>query len=507
MTIKSIAIIGGGPSGLITLDALIREKKFDNIRLFERRDQAGGCWVFDDKPPEKLPEIQKLSNRTADEPAPIPGTLPRYAPKTSKQRFLDTATYSYLESNVEATTMEYSEEPFPAGGSDVSIEKYGKETPFRHNTIIKGWLHDLYKRKGYDHHVEFDTSVELVSKNEATDKWEVTLRRFGKKYDYVWTESFDAVVVATGHYDVPYVPNIPGLQQFYDNPKNTVIHTKAYRSREHFRNKKTIVVGASVSAMDAIQDILQISDRKIISSQKKTSQPHPYFGSAAFEHPLVEKHGEITKIDNEKGIIYFDDDTSVSNVDSIIFGTGFSFSYPFLPNLDLTGNRVQGLYQHIFKIGDETLSFVGAIAAGLTFKVFEWQAVALARVYAGRAKLPSIQEQIKWEQDRIAVRGNGQKFITLYPQFQEYFELLRELAGEEGPGRRLPKFEKTWVDNFLRGHQRRINYWIENNYRQEKILERQKQSGSNVGLVSDRSPQSDSCSLEASNSKKRSIHL
>lgn len=149
MTIKSIAIIGGGPSGLITLDALIREKKFDNIRLFERRDQAGGCWVFDDKPPEKLPEIQKLSNRTADEPAPIPGTLPRYAPKTSKQRFLDTATYSYLESNVEATTMEYSEEPFPAGGSDVSIEKYGKETPFRHNTIIKGWLHDLYKRKGY----------------------------------------------------------------------------------------------------------------------------------------------------------------------------------------------------------------------------------------------------------------------------------------------------------------------------------------------------------------------
>lgn len=505
MTIKSVAIIGGGPSGLITLDALIREKTFDNIRLFERRSQAGGCWIFDDKPPEPLPDIHKLSNRTANEPQPIPKALPRYAPKTGKQRFLDTATYSYLESNVEATVMEYSEEPFPSGGSDLSIIKYGKDTPFRHNTIIKGWLHDLYKRKGYDDHIEFDTSVELVSKNEATNKWNLTLRRFGKKYDYVWTESFDAVVVASGHYDVPYVPDIPGLQEFYDNPKNTVIHTKAYRSREHFRNKKTIVVGASVSAMDAIQDILLVSDRKIISSQKKTSQPHVYFGSAAFEHPLVEKHGEIIKIDNEEGIIYFDDETSVSDVDSIIFGTGFSFSYPFLPNLDLTGNRVQGLYQHIFKIGDKTLSFVGAISAGLTFKVFEWQAVALARVFAGRAKLPSIQEQVKWEKNRIAEKGDGQKFITLYPQFEEYFELLRELAGEEGPGRRLPKFEKLWVDNFLRGHQRRINYWIENNHKQENNLRKLNQSGFNDDSISD--GQTDNSSCDTCDVKKRSIHL
>lgn len=505
MPIKSIAIIGGGPSGLITLDALIREKLFDNLRLFERRDQAGGCWIYDDKPPEPLPEIQKLSNRTADEPASVPETLPRYVPKSSKQRFLDTATYSYLESNVEANAMEFSEEPFPVGGSNISVEKYGKETPFRHNTVIKGWLHDLYKRKGYDDHVEFNTSVELVSKNEASNQWEVTLRRFGKKYDYVWTESFDAVVVASGHYDVPYVPNIPGLQQFYNNPKNTVIHTKAYRSREYFRNKKTIVVGASVSAMDAIQDILQITETKIISSQKKTSQPHAYFGTAAFEHPLVEKHGEIIKIDNEKGIIYFDDDTTVSDVDSIIFGTGFSFSYPFLPNLDLTGNRVQGLYQHIFKIGDETLSFVGAIAAGLTFKAFEWQAVSVARVYSGRVRLPSVQEQIKWEEDRKSERGNGQKFITLYPHFEEYFETLRQLAGEEGPGRKLPKFEKSWTDAFLRGHQRRINYWIENNNKQEQRLEKQKQLRSNdeSGLRKD----TKSVAFNGYTVKKRSIHL
>lgn len=473
MNIKSVAIIGAGPSGLISLDALIKEQKFGNIRLFERRDQAGGCWIYNEQPPEPLPEIEKLSNRTADEPEKIPDSLPIYVPKSNKQRFMDTATYHYLESNVEATSMEFSQEPFPEGGSDISLKRYGKETPFRHNQIIKTWVQDLYKRKGHDDYIEFNTSVELVSKNEKSGKWEVVLRKFGKKLDYVWTETFDAVIVASGHYDVPYVPNITGLQAFYNNPCKTVVHTKAYRSREFYRGKKTVVVGASVSAMDAIRDILPVSQLPVISSQKKTTKPHVYFGTVAFEHHGVEKHGEITKIDDVTSTVYFDDDTSVTGVDAIIFGTGFVYSYPFLPHLDLTGNRVQGLYQHIFKIDDETLSFVGSTAAGLTFKVFEWQAVLVARVFAGRAQLPSTEEQIKWDKDRKLERGDGANFITIYPDFEEYFETIRALAGEEGPGRRLPKFEKRWVDNFFRGHERRINYWTEHNHRdEERILRR-----------------------------------
>lgn len=320
----------------------------------------------------------------------------------------------------------------------------------------------------------------MVTKNKDTNKWEVTLRKFGKLRDYIWVEHFDAVIVASGHFNVPYVPNIPGLQEFKDNPSKTVIHSKAYRSKQYFRNKKTIVVGASVSAMDSIQDILHITGSKIISSQKKTSQPHTYFGSSAFDHPLVDKRGEITSIDNDKGVIYFDDGTEVSDIDSIILGTGFSFSYPFLPGIDLTGNRVQGLYQNVFQIGDETLSFVGAIAAGLTFKVFEWQAVAIARVYAQRAKLPSVQEQIKWEKDRIAVRGNGQKFIAIFPHFEEYFEDLRLLAGNEGPGKRLPEFKQSWLESFERGHQRRMNYWTENNFNGELTLQK---GFSGLGLI------------------------
>jgi hypothetical protein len=44
MGIKRVAVIGLGPAGAITIDALAREKVFDTIRVFERREAAGGCW-------------------------------------------------------------------------------------------------------------------------------------------------------------------------------------------------------------------------------------------------------------------------------------------------------------------------------------------------------------------------------------------------------------------------------------------------------------------------------
>jgi cation diffusion facilitator CzcD-associated flavoprotein CzcO len=42
--IKSVAVIGLGPAGAISIDALAQEQAFDTIRVFERRERAGGCW-------------------------------------------------------------------------------------------------------------------------------------------------------------------------------------------------------------------------------------------------------------------------------------------------------------------------------------------------------------------------------------------------------------------------------------------------------------------------------
>jgi cation diffusion facilitator CzcD-associated flavoprotein CzcO len=44
--VKRVAVIGAGPAGAIAVDALAQEKAFDVIRLFERREGAGGCWYI-----------------------------------------------------------------------------------------------------------------------------------------------------------------------------------------------------------------------------------------------------------------------------------------------------------------------------------------------------------------------------------------------------------------------------------------------------------------------------
>lgn len=43
-SIRSVAVIGGGAAGAATLHSLVAENYFSKIRLFERKDKAGGLW-------------------------------------------------------------------------------------------------------------------------------------------------------------------------------------------------------------------------------------------------------------------------------------------------------------------------------------------------------------------------------------------------------------------------------------------------------------------------------
>lgn len=99
-----------------------------------------------------------------------------------------------------------------------------------------------------------------------------------------------------------------------------------------------------------------------------------------------------------------------------------------------------------------TLLFIGAVAAGLTVKIFEWQSVLAARLLAGRATLPSLEEMRACEAERVKARGDSVKLI--FPDFEDCFETLRHLdgGGEEGKGRDLPKFRREWMRGFLDGH-------------------------------------------------------
>ncbi|KAF7593409.1 hypothetical protein BBP40_011511 [Aspergillus hancockii] len=462
--IKSVAVIGTGPAGAIAVDALVQEKSFDVVRVFERQEKAGGCWVSREiEKPEPL-DFDNLAARTADGPVPVPSNLPRHVPALSQHRYFDSHVYPNLHANVDASVMSFSQETIPEVRSDWSVSLHGPDTPFRHHTVVRQYIEDLLNRNGYQDLVEYNTTVERAEKDAKTGKWTLTLRRAGEPngFDYWWTETFDALVVASGHYAVPYVPAVKGLKEFAERYPGSVEHTKQYRGPGRYKGKRVITVGASVSAADTAVSLVDHVKGPIYAVVR--GKYNVYFGDEAFKHPQIERRPAISHISSYNGdrTVHFEDGTSVSDVDHIIFGTGFTWTLPFLPDVPIRNNRVPDLYLHVFHQRDPSLVFLGAVGAGLTFKVFEWQAVAAARVLAGKAQLPPLTEQRKWEEDRIAKKGDGPGFLMINPDFEAYFEQLRQLAGEPAagaPGRRLPPFEQQWVDDFNAGHQRRIGMW------------------------------------------------
>ncbi|KAK4653253.1 hypothetical protein QC762_511790 [Podospora pseudocomata] len=458
--IKRVAVIGAGPAGAIAIDALAQEKTFDIIRVFERREEAGGCWIGDKARPPTLTNFPSLANRTADTPLPIPPKLPAQTPKSDRPRFTESSVYPYLETNVDHLPMSFSQEPIPADKTDKSIALHGPKTPFRHWTVMQRYIKSLIERNNYEDLVSYNTTVELAEK--VGTEWKLVLRKEGKEKDYWWTEYFDAVVVASGHYWVPYIPAIDGLDEFEKGRPGSVIHSKHFRGRGYFKNKRVVVVGASVSAADIAYDLAHSKTADLpVHTITIGHAANGYFGGGAFEHPRIQQHPSIKSVCPTTRTVHLADGKSIPNVDSIIFGTGYTWTMPFLPNVEIRNNRVPELYQHVVYQRDPTLLFVGAVGAGLTFKIFEWQAVLAARVLAGRANLPSVEVMKEWEEKRIKDRGDGVKFTLVFPDFEEYFEDVRRLAGEpeNGVGRRLPKFQREWFRAFMDGHELRKDMW------------------------------------------------
>lgn len=80
----------------------------------------------------------------------------------------------------------------------------------------------------------------LVEKAEyENDVWKVSVVSNGQRS----TEEFDALVVATGHYTVPYIPDIPGLSDLDANKRIEIRHSQDYRQPQEFTDKVHFKMG------------------------------------------------------------------------------------------------------------------------------------------------------------------------------------------------------------------------------------------------------------------------
>jgi ACS family pantothenate transporter-like MFS transporter len=149
----------------------------------------------------------------------------------------------------------------------------------------------------------------------------------------------------------------------------------------------------------------------------------------------------------------------VHGIDRVILATGYHCSFPFLPQLhrdDLRpedadetclvtdGTQMHNLYLDLFYIPSPSLVFIGVPYFTATFTLFEFQAIAVAKIFAGIAELPSTAEMLQEYQDRVKAKGVGKAFHSLLGKGREvaYVNTLVELVNRGISGRGVVEKEK-----------------------------------------------------------------
>ncbi|KAF2664442.1 FAD/NAD(P)-binding domain-containing protein [Microthyrium microscopicum] len=438
--IKSVAVIGAGAAGAVTAAALAAEGAFDVIRVFERRGEPGGTWIYDSDP-EAIKTLQpgKLPPEI-DPPLAFPSHLPHISKPSS-------------QTNVPDIDMSFSDQPFP----------YGTFVP---HWIPRQYIGDYFATHRVDKCLVLNTTVEDVTRaytkvDTSREVWRLTLRRFdaSRQVDVWWKEEFDALIIANGHYSVPFIPQVPGLEPYMVKFPNRVSHSRSYRSPELYTNKRVLVIGNSASGKDITTELVHSGIVKLPVYQSRRSRSR-WDGNEPPEG--VAWKPVIVEYDKIAGDIIFQDDPRLrsTEIDAVIYCTGYKPSFPFWNSkvnggqlFDYSTGTLINSYQHTFsRKFPDSLGIFG-FPRVLTFRSFEYQAVALARLFAGRnaTPLPPLKEQENWEKQRAElVRKENRKFPDIPWDNDETMDWLRflfQLSGLpllEGYGRCPPVLgEKT----------------------------------------------------------------
>ncbi len=265
----------------------------------------------------------------------------------------------------------------------------------------------------------------------------------------VGTETFDALVVASGHHRVPLYPKLEGS---FDGE---ILHSQDYKVPEPFRGKRVLVVGAGNSGCDIAVELAGVAAKVFHSTRRGYwyvpkfvhGQPADAFGDrlrrlgvpaklfqllarlsagmvlgppqrfglpkpdhALFEtHPIVNSqlyyaigHGrvvprpDVARLDGRKVVFK---DGHEDEVDAIVCATGFEISFPFLDDRYLNlHDGLPVLYKNLFHPRIENLAFIGLIQpnSGLWF-LAELQAELAARAIAHPA--PRLRAAVADRQD------------------------------------------------------------------------------------------------------------
>ncbi|KAM0815717.1 putative Thiol-specific monooxygenase [Seiridium cardinale] len=408
LSIDSIAIIGAGPCGLAAAKYLAAEKKFSKIEVLEQRATVGGVW-------------NHTPLNMVDDDFSIPRTQPTQKPDTAVWTDASGAAqfvspvYDFLETNIPHTLMNYSDQKFPQSSS--LFPKY---------SVVTKYLDDY--ARSIKSVITLETQVLKAKKVRIGSQMRWQLGLLDLKTKEARTAIYDAIMVASGHYNDPFIPDIPGLAKFHKRYPGYVSHSKFCRRPDQYKDKKVVVVGNSASGIDLSAQISIVSQLPVIISERKVAAaPVPD------KNPWSKLMPEISEFLPEDRSVRFSNGEVESNIDAVVFCTGYFYSFPFLkdlsPPLITDGSYARHLYEHILYIEDPTLAFLGIPQRVVPFPISEAQSAYVARLWAGRLPMPSLREMIAWEEARLEEKGESKAFHNLaYPKDVEYINKLHDLS-------------------------------------------------------------------------------
>ncbi len=367
---KRVAVIGAGPCGLAQLRAFQSAKAkgadIPEVVCFEKQDDLGGLWNY--------------TWRTG---------LDEYGEP------VHCSMYRYLWSNGPKECLEFADYTFD--------EHFGKPiASYPPREVLFDYIKGRIEKAGLRDWIRFRTPVRMVTYDDASGMFTVTVEDLKKNHTY--SEEFDYVVVANGHFSTPNVPHFEGFSSF----NGRVLHAHDFRDALEFKDKDLLIIGTSYSAEDIGSQCWKYGCKSVTVSYR-TAPMGFHWPDNWKEVPL------LTKV--EGNTCHFKDGTT-TDVDAIILCTGYLHHFPFLPD-DLklvTGNRMwaHGLYKGVVWQKNPKLFYLGMQDQFYTFNMFDAQAWFARDVMMGRIELPSEADRLANEQiwiDREATLETDEDMI------------------------------------------------------------------------------------------------
>jgi len=253
---KRVAVVGAGPSALAHMRAFQSAAKkgaeIPEIVCYEKQDNWGGMWNY--------------TWRTGVDEYGEP---------------IHASMYGNLRTHIPKEVMEYPDYSFQ--------EHFGKSfASFLPRSVIFDYMEGRAKKSDVRKWIRFRTPVRRVTYDEDKDMFSLTAHDLVNDVEY--TEEFDFVVVATGHFSTPNAPYFSGIETF----SGRLLHSHDLRNALEFKDKDVLIIGSSFSAEDITLQCWKYGCKSVTISHLGVSPLGHKWPDNIKEVPLLQKVSNST---------------------------------------------------------------------------------------------------------------------------------------------------------------------------------------------------------------------